>query len=161
MVNKLAENICNICACLNRYNVQYLVIGGAAVAIYGFYRLSKSGSGELLEKDDIDIWYNPTYPNYFNLLFALKDFGVKEMSDFLEETTPQPKKSFFKFEFESFTPDFLPEIPGFKKFLPSFENRVESNIDGIVINIISRDDLLKNKKETSRPKDKEDIENLM
>ena len=59
------------------------------------------------EKYDLDIWYNPTYENYFNLLSALENLG-EDVSEFRDEQTPDPKRSFFKFDFEQFTLDFLP-----------------------------------------------------
>jgi hypothetical protein len=65
------------CKILNKYKVEYLIVGGTAVAIYGYARLSRASDGSLLGKHDLDFWYNPTYENYFNLLKALKDIGFK------------------------------------------------------------------------------------
>lgn len=56
-----------ICKLLEEYDVQYMLVGGTAVALNGYYRHSTTISGELTSKPDIDIWYNPTYENYFNI----------------------------------------------------------------------------------------------
>jgi hypothetical protein len=75
MEDKLKEIVLHICQTLNNNNVQYLIVGGSAVALQGFFRMSRSLSGAPTEKYDLDIWYNPTYPNYFNLLNALENLG--------------------------------------------------------------------------------------
>ncbi len=48
-----------LCKLLEKYNVQYILVGGTAVALNGYYRHSINVSGELTDKPDIDIWYNP------------------------------------------------------------------------------------------------------
>lgn len=50
------------------HSVEYLIVGGTAVAFHGYDRLSKDLSGQTMEKLDLDFWYNPTYDNYFRLL---------------------------------------------------------------------------------------------
>jgi hypothetical protein len=50
------------------HSVEYLVVGGTAVALHGYFRQSHDPSGQLMEKHDLDFWYNPTYDNYFKLL---------------------------------------------------------------------------------------------
>lgn len=71
----LKSSLLNVCELLEKFNVQYLIIGGIAVALNGYYRQSLSISGELLEKPDIDIWFNPTYSNYFNILKVIEALG--------------------------------------------------------------------------------------
>jgi|GEM_PF-5344085 len=58
-----------------------------------------------MQKDDLDFWYNPTYNNYFKLLDALEDLGVN-VTEFKEETSPDPKKSFSKIDQEQFQMDY-------------------------------------------------------
>jgi hypothetical protein len=73
--------------------VQYLTIGGSAVALHGYERMSKKSSGEDAEVVDLDFWYNPTYDNYFRLLNALERLG-QDVGQFREERVPDPKRSF-------------------------------------------------------------------
>lgn len=146
------------CQILNHYNVEYLIIGGTAVAIHGYPRLSISSDGSLLGKHDLDFWYNPSYKNYFNLIKALSDIGFK--SNFLDEKAPNPKQSFFKYEFEEYKLDFLPIITGLDSFSKAYNNRFIVNLDGIEISVISLEDLITTKESSNREKDKTDIEML-
>ena len=83
-----------------------------------------------------------------------------DVAAFKEEKPPNPKKSFFKNEFEKFTLDLLPEMPGLSKFLTSYNKRIEPNIGDLKLPTISYEDLLLNKKRLGRTKDTEDIKQL-
>lgn len=153
------QKILDVCAALQKHSVQYLLIGGTAVGFHGYYRMSSQMDGTVSEKQDLDFWYNPTYSNYFNLLHALKNLG-EDVQLFIDEQTPNPKKSFFKFESEEFTLDFLPIVDGLDSFRISYENKRISKIDGIEIPIISLEDLILSKTKTARKKDFDDIDKL-
>lgn len=153
------QKLIEICAVLQTHSVQYLLIGGTAVGFHGYYRMSSQMDGTISEKQDFDFWYNPTYTNYFNLLFALKELG-NDVDEFIKEQTPNPRKSFFKFAFNNFTIDFLPVVDGLSSFSLSHKKRKLSIIENIEISIISKDDLLISKSQTARKKDFDDIEKL-
>ena len=136
-----------------------LIVGGTAVALHGFYRQQHTSSGNLAEKHDLDFWYNSTYDNYFKLLNALEDLG-QDVAEFKAEVAPNPKKSFFRIEFEKFTVDFLPELPGLSKFRSAFNQRVISKPNEIEVPFINYNDLIINKQTQGRPKDIEDIKQL-
>lgn len=109
MDESLKRSLMVVCYLLEKYKVEYLIVGGTAVALHGYYRISKNNAGEILDKPDIDIWFNPTYTNYFNIIKVMGELG-QDISEFEKEETPKPRKSFFKLEFEGFYLDFLPEI---------------------------------------------------
>jgi len=155
----LTDQILHVCKILNKNNVQYLIVGGTAVAFHGYFRWSQNSSGIPAEKFDLDIWYNPTYENYFNLLNALGELG-QDVTEFLEEKSPNPLKSYFKFNLEKFTLDFLPKLKGLSKFRQSFEKREKIKIKGVEMPIIGIEELLKDKAANSRPKDLDDINQL-
>lgn len=159
MENSLVEGILKVCEKLNEHAVEYLIVGGAAVALHGFFRQSYNSSGQPTEKPDLDFWYNSTYDNYFKLLDALEGLGL-DIAEFKAETAPNPQKSFFRFEQAEFTLDFLPELPGLTRFRPSYEKRVISKINEIEIPFIDYTDLIQNKEALGRPKDIEDIQQL-
>ena len=159
MEDSLVESIVQVCYILNEHSVEYLIVGGTAVGFHGFSRRSRTSSGKVAEKYDLDFWYNPTYKNYYNLLDALEQLG-KDVSEFRAETTPDPKQSFFRFEFDRFTIDFLPDLPGLSKFRRSYNAREVSKLKETKIDFISYDDLIENKKTQGRPKDIEDIKEL-
>ncbi|RYD58969.1 MAG: hypothetical protein EOP56_01700 [Sphingobacteriales bacterium] len=75
MEGKLRNSLLTICKLLEKHSVQYMLIGGTAVALNGYYRHSVDSDGELTDKPDIDIWYNPTYDNYFNFLNVIEEMG--------------------------------------------------------------------------------------
>jgi predicted nucleotidyltransferase len=159
MQNNLAEGILEVCSTLNTHSVQYIIVGGAAVALHGYFRLSVNIAGAVAEKPDLDFWYNPTYDNYFRLLNALEALG-QDVSQFREEQTPEPLKSFFKYEFEQFTLDMLPKIKATIKFKSAFAQREIVMLDKVEIPFIGFEDLIADKEATGRPKDKEDILHL-
>lgn len=160
MFGNLANSILKVCGPLNKHHVQYMVVGGSAVAFHGYDRQSMSMSGVLADKPDLDFWYNPTYENYFNLLKALADLG-KDVQQYEDEQAPNPKKSFFKYEFEDFTLDLLPELKAQLKFSASYQKREVVSIGDIDIPFIGFEDLIQDKQATARAKDLIDIEQLM
>jgi predicted nucleotidyltransferase len=159
MNSNLIESISKVCQILSKHSVQYLIVGGASVAFYGYYRLSTAPTGLHGEKFDFDFWYNPTYKNYFKLLIALEELG-QDVSEFKDEQTPDPYKSFFRFELEIATIDFLPSVPGLSKFTNCYKKKELASFDGVDIPIISYEDLIISKKEIGRQKDVEDINQL-
>jgi hypothetical protein len=128
--------------------------------VHGYFRWSYNQAGALAEKYDLDIWYNPTFENYFRLINTL-EYLDQNVSEFKVEKSPNPKSSFFRFEMDKFTLDFLPTLKGLSKFSLSFENREVINFNGTDILVISFDDLIKDKETDARPKDLQDIKQLM
>lgn len=159
MESSLTDSILRICSTLNKFSVEYILVGGTAVALHGYYRHSRNTAGEVAEKPDLDFWYNPTYDNYFKLLNALEDLG-QDMTKFKEEQTPDPKKSFFRYEFEEFTLDFLPQLKASIRFRSAFSKREIVTLKATEIPFISFEDLILDKKANARSKDITDIEQL-
>jgi hypothetical protein len=159
MESSLTDSILTVCRTLNKFSVEYIIVGGTAVALHGFYRHSMNVGGEIAEKPDLDFWYNPTYDNYFRLLDALEELG-QDVTRFKEEQTPDPKKSFFRYEFEKFTLDFLPELKAPLRFRQSFDRKEIVILNDTEIPFISYEDLISDKKSNARSKDITDIERL-
>lgn len=157
--NQLLKSIVGVCQVLNKHNVDYLVVGGSAVAYYGYFRHSITTAGVPADRPDVDIWYNPTYTNYFKLLDALATLG-QDTAKHRNEKAPNPKKSFFKYEFDLFTLDLLPSIKSAINFGAASARREIIEIEGITILFIAFEDLIADKEATARPKDLNDIENL-
>ena len=159
MNEELSDSILSICNTLGKHSVEYLIVGGVAVALHGYFRQTTNAEGVLADKLDFDFWYNPTYKNYFNLLDALEEFG-QDVEEYKNEQTPFPLQSFFKLEFEKYTLDFLPEVNGLTKFITSFKERELININKMEISFLNYRDLIKSKQANARPKDLNDIFNL-
>lgn len=159
MEDNLIENVLKVCEVLKKHDVEYLIVGGTALAFHGHYRMSRMSNDLPADKHDFDFWYNPSYENYFKLLNALEELGIN-VAEFRSEQAPNPKKSFFTHDFEDFKVDFLPKILGLDKFSASFFTRITSLVKGTEIYILSKKDLIKSKETTARKKDQDDINEL-
>jgi len=132
---------------LNSKKVEYLVVGGYAVALYGYPRAT----------GDMDIWIAISKDNAHKTVEALKEFGFN---------TPQLKKELFLEKEKNIRMgnpplriEILTSIDGVE-FAECYRNKNTVTIDGIGINFISLEDLKKNKKASGRYQDLADIENL-
>ena len=159
MEDNLKNSLLNVCKLLEKYKVQYMLAGGTAVALNGYYRHSISIGGELTHKPDIDVWYNPTYENYFNILKVIEELG-QDITEFKNEQTPDPRKSFFKLDFDDFTLDMLPKIKADIKFFEASKRKETVDLEETQIHFMSYFDLIEDKKANARQKDLEDIEQL-
>ena len=132
---------------LNDNHVQYLVVGGYAVAIHGHPRYTK----------DIDIWIETSLDNANNLLQALEQFGFSSLGlqtqDFL---TPD---QIIQLGYPPNRIDLLTNIDGVI-FEDCYPLRLEIVIDDVVVTFIDLDNLKKNKKASGRLQDLADLENL-
>ena len=156
MEGGLAGYTGRICEILNKHSVEYLIVGGLAMALHGYYRKSIAPHGTQTEKPDIDIWFNPAYTNYFRLLDALEDLG-QDVNKFKNEQEPNPKKSFLKYTFNEFTLDLLPQLKSKLSFQACYKRRRSVSLNRVVIFYIHTDDLITDKKANARPKDLADI----
>ncbi len=68
MESDLAAYVLRVCEILNKHAIEYMIVGGVAMALHGYYRKSIAPDGTQTDKPDIDIWYNPSYGNYFQVL---------------------------------------------------------------------------------------------
>ena len=132
---------------LNANQVQYLVIGGYAVAFHGHPRYTK----------DIDVWIARDPENAQRMIAALDDFGFGslglEASDFLEPD------QIIQLGYPPNRIDILLSIAGVD-FASCFASRVIETIDDTPISFIDRESLLRNKRATGRYQDLADVENL-
>jgi hypothetical protein len=100
MQSSFIQHILKVCKTLNDFSVQYLIIGGTAVAFHGHYRETTDSMGRALGKHDFDFWFNPTLENYRNILKAIKALG-KDVSRLENESAPNPKRSFLNLNLKS------------------------------------------------------------
>lgn len=132
---------------LNAHEVQYLLIGGYAVAYYGYPRAT----------DDLDIWVPLDEATAERLTAVLKEFGFNT-----SEVTPSlflRQRTIVRMGM----PPFRIEISNFihgVEFHGCFQRKMEVRIDGVSVKLISLDDLKANKRAAARPKDLDDLENL-
>ena len=149
----------HICQALNENAVDYMIVGGTAVALHGYDRPSTNPNGDIVAVPDVDVWYNPNYENYYRLLNAIEQLG-KDVSAYRDEEQPDPKNAFFKLAFDDYTLDFLPKIKAPLRFRSSFRKREIFQSDGVDISFISLAELIQDKSVNPRPKDIDDIQHL-
>ncbi|SDH43258.1 hypothetical protein SAMN04487996_13718 [Dyadobacter soli] len=149
----------DVLATLIKHEVEYLVVGGVAVGYYGYIRMSVASNGQFVDEPDLDIWFNPTYSNYYLLLDALEAIQI-DVARLKAEQAPDPRHSFLRYKLGDCTLDLLPQIKAPIRFRDAFERRRAFIRDSIEIFIISIEDLIADKEASGRPKDLVDIAHL-
>ena len=106
---------------------------------------------------DIDFWLWMTRQNIEKLIEALKQFGFGDLDLRIEDfLTPE---NIVQLGYEPYRIDLLVDVEGVD-FAECFERRVEAELDGINVNFLSLQDLIKAKKMTGRLQDLADAEQL-
>ncbi len=132
---------------LIKNKAEYLVVGGYAVGIHGHPRYT----------GDLDIWLNPTPENAKRILNCVNEFGFSSYR--LTEDDFTKESNVVQLGYPPLRIDLLVSIDGVT-FEECFRNRKEAEIDGIMVNFIGYQDLLKNKRKSGRLKDLDDLNNL-
>jgi len=135
---------------LNNNNVEYILIGGYAVMIYGYAR----------NTGDMDIWVNPTKENYKKVENAFAEFGMPVFDMTEENFISNKNMDVFTFGVSPVSIDIISDVKGLV-FSEAYKNIEIKNIEGLVVKLIHINDLLRTKAATNRPKDIDDIEHLM
>jgi hypothetical protein len=133
---------------LTVHKVRYVVVGGYAVALYGYVRYT----------GDIDVFVETSKTNAKKLVQVFKDFGydVPNLSEDLFEKAGKlirvgrpPNRL-----------EVLTQISGVT-FGECYRDRVVCRAEDVDVNFVSRDLLLRNKTASGRPKDLVDVEHLL
>jgi predicted nucleotidyltransferase len=132
---------------LEENGVEYMIVGGYAVAFHGYPRFTK----------DIDVFYKLDAPNVERLLRALKAFGFGEVD--LPEGALSVRGEIITFGISPVRVDLLNEIDGVS-FEEARPNIVRGTYGNVKVAFIGREDLLRNKRSTPRARDKADVEEL-
>lgn len=132
---------------LNANQVRFLIVGGYAVAFHGHPRYTKN----------IDIWIEVDPDNADRLVRALTQFGFASLEltadDFLESGIIVQL---------GYPPNRIDLITGLVgvDFAVCYANRIQTEVDDIVLPFINRENLIDNKRAAGRLQDLADIENL-
>jgi hypothetical protein len=133
---------------LNTSSTEYVVVGGYAVIIHGYYRTTQ----------DLDIWVNKTAENYNKLRIAYAIFGMPVFDMTLD--------NFMGDEFDVFSIgrvplriDIITKLKGLE-FEKACSNALSKDIEGITVKYLHKDDLAVAKRAAGRFKDLDDLEKL-
>ena len=132
---------------LEKNNVEYMIVGGYAVAFHGYPRFTK----------DIDIFFEVSKKNIISLKKALIEFGFTK-ADLPDELFIE-LGSVITFGVAPVRIDLLNDIDGVK-FKEAKSSRIRGRYGKIKVFFIGKEELIKNKNSTSRTKDKADAEEL-
>lgn len=132
---------------LNANQVKYLVVGGVALSCYAAPRYT----------GDIDIFIEASSENAQCILKALDAFGFGSVGITLADLTNEDM--IIQLGFPPHRVDLITKISGVG-FEEAWENKVVGELYGIQVNLISKEDLLKNKLASGRPKDLADANSL-
>lgn len=132
---------------LNENNVDYLVVGGFAVAFHGHPRYTK----------DIDIWLRPSESNAEAMIAALTQFGFGSL-DINKADFVHPDR-IIQLGYPPARIDLLTTIPGVD-FDECYQARVQTVMNGVAVSFIDLDNLKTNKRASGRLQDLADVESL-
>jgi len=92
-------------------------------------------------------------------LKVIQELG-QDITEFENEPNPDPRKSFFRFDFDDFTLDALPKVKVDIRFAEASQRKETIRLETVNIYFMNYLDLIKDKKATARNKDLEDIKQL-
>jgi hypothetical protein len=127
------------CECLNRFEVDYLVVGSEAVAFHAVPRYSV----------DFDVFVRPTSGNLLRVKAALEIFGVRELADQLDAHTWARTGATLRLGEPPLQIDVLLQLTGVEYHELS-ANVVRGQYGSVPVPFIGRADLIRNKKAAGR-----------
>ncbi len=134
-------------AALLTTGVDYVVVGGVAVNAHGFVRNTR----------DLDVFFRPTVENAQAVFRALGALGAP--LDGIDATDLLDDVEHYQLQTKHGRIDLLASI-GEMNFDHVWRNRVEAEIDGVMVRFISKEDLIQNKRQVGRLIDLADAQEL-
>jgi hypothetical protein len=128
----------------NGNGVEFLVVGAHALAAHGHVRATK----------DLDLWVRPDAANATRIMAALRAFGAP--TDALTERDFAAPGMTFQIGVEPVRIDVITAVDGLT-FEAAWQNRVASDYAGEPVFVVSREDLIRNKRASGRPQDLADV----
>ena len=137
----------DILSIFNEERVEYLVIGAYALAAHGLPRAT----------GDIDLWIKRDERNAGRVWRSIVKFGAP-LSDLKESDFSSPGMV-YQIGVAPNRIDILTSIDGVE-FNDAWRQRVEINIEDVLVFVISKAHLIANKKTVGRPQDLADVDRL-
>lgn len=144
---KIQEDFKELLRLFNESNVEYIVVGGYALAYYGVPRYT----------GDIDLWVKISKDNAKNILSALHKFGFGSVDVTIEDLSKE--NQIVQLGYPPVRIDLLTSIDGLS-WVDASKNVVQISYDDVPVLLIGKNDFIKNKKASGRHKDLADIEAL-
>jgi hypothetical protein len=150
--NMNPKEISSLLAGFNKQKVEFMVVGGFAMAFHGYPRAT----------GDIDLWIKNTPENMMRLREALVQAGFPEAIGLRATTQLVPGMAIFNFADSDFKIDLMHNLKLFKEtdFDSCLQRASVNRYDEVEIRVISAEDLLEEKSMTNRGKDLMDVDFL-
>jgi hypothetical protein len=144
MPTRWSPDFLDLLTALNAADARYLLIGGHAIGLFARPRATR----------DFDLWLEPSAENASRVVAALRAFGAP-IED-LTEADLAVKGTGFRMGSPPFRVELLTAIDGVE-FDTAWRRRDEHDLGGVRCHVISRDDLIANKRAAGRPQDLADV----
>jgi hypothetical protein len=132
---------------LNSRAVDYVIVGAHSLAFHGHPRYT----------GDLDILVRSTPENALKLIDLLQQFGFAEMG--LKQSDFTESEQIIQLGRPPNRIDLLTSISGVTTE-DAFATRIEAELDGLPVFVLSRDALIRNKRAIGRPQDLADLDTL-
>ena len=149
MANIFNDDFRDFIDALNKYEVEYLLVGGYAVILNGYRRTT----------GDMDIWINVTPENYRRLIKAFLNFGLPTVDITEENFLNNNEIEVFTYGLPPVSIDILKVVKGCI-FEEAYKLSSLYEEKGLLIRFIHLNTLIQAKKAAGRFKDLDDIEKL-
>lgn len=144
----LSKDFKELLGLFNAKGIEYLIVGGYALAMHGHPRYT----------GDIDLWVFSDPGNAARISESLDEFGFNAVgltvADFLKPN------SVIQLGYPPSRVDILTSVDGLA-FTEAWPRRLLVSVDGLMLPVISREDLITNKQASGRLQDKADLEKLL
>ena len=142
--SRLNRDYNDILSALSAEGAEFLIVGAYALSAHGIPRAT----------GDIDIWVRPTRENAKRVMRALQRFGAALLD--LTEQDLATADTVFQMGVAPTRIDVMTGISGVT-FEQAWPSRVTVAIEGLTVPVIGRDELVRNKAASGRPKDLADL----
>ena len=128
---------------------RFLVVGAHALAAHGVPRVT----------GDLDVWIEPSADNAARTWRALAAFGAPLATLAVREQDFSQPDQVVQLGLPPYRVDVMTSVSGLT-FSDAWEGRTAGSLFDVPVAFLGRDDLIRNKRASGRPKDLRDIESL-
>lgn len=143
----LPSDLIDLLSAFEEEQVDYLLVGGQAVALHGVPRFTK----------DADLWLRDTNENLERTKRALHAFGAPPGT--LQALDDARDLDVVWMGHPPARIDLMKQVPG-GNFEAAYSSRVRFEVGGVVVSCVGKADLIAQKRASGRPQDLVDAANL-
>jgi hypothetical protein len=141
------RDLTDLCAAFAEAGVEYVLVGGYAVAMHGRPRFTK----------DADLWLRDTPENLARACAALREFGAPEAV--IAAVPAMAREDVVWMGRPPSRIDLVKWVPG-GDFEAAWQTHVDRELDGVNVHVVDRATLIALKEASGRPQDLEDARAL-